>query len=105
MIQSCYDRFKPTMDGSQKRCIWKSKETSDTPRSPKAIADKETRCSIRSYHEHGYIGDIVVVQTSRHTTLDQDAVTLLEQASPVPLEHQLGQSHVIVYIPIGHRLE
>lgn len=56
-------------------------------------------------HENGDISDIVVAQTSGHTALDQNAVALLEQASPVTLKHQLGQSHVIVQIPIGYRLE
>jgi TonB family C-terminal domain len=53
----------------------------------------------------GGISDIVVAQTSGHAALDQDAVALLEQASPVMLKHQLGQSQVIVQIPIGYRLE
>lgn len=56
-------------------------------------------------HDDGGISDIVVAQTSGHAALDQDAVALLEHASPVTLKHQLGQSHVIVQIPIGYRLE
>jgi protein TonB len=56
-------------------------------------------------HENGHISDILIVQTSGHAVLDQDAVMLLEQASPVTLEHQLNQASVIVHIPIGYRLE
>jgi hypothetical protein len=37
--------------------------------------------------------------------LDRDAITLLEQVSPIRLEHSLGQPQVVVQIPIGYRLE
>ncbi len=56
-------------------------------------------------HEDGSISDITIVTPSGHSILDLDAVALLEQASPVQLKYPLGQSHVIVHIPIGYRLE
>lgn len=56
-------------------------------------------------HEDGKISDITIVTPSGHSILDLDAVALLEQASPVRLKYPLGQSHVVVHIPIGYRLE
>ena len=56
-------------------------------------------------HEDGSISDITIVTPSGHSILDLDAVALLEQASPVQLKYPLGQSHVVVHIPIGYRLE
>ncbi|MCS6287687.1 MAG: TonB family protein [Nitrospira sp.] len=56
-------------------------------------------------HEDGSISDITIVTPSGHSVLDLDAVALLEQASPVQLKYPLGQSHVVVHIPIGYRLE
>lgn len=55
--------------------------------------------------EDGQVADITVVKSSGHAMLDQDAVTLLERASPVDLEYPLGQPQVVVQIPIGYRLE
>lgn len=56
-------------------------------------------------HENGSISDITIVTPSGHSILDLDAVALLEQTSPVQLKYPLGQSHVVVHIPIGYRLE
>lgn len=56
-------------------------------------------------HEDGRISDITIVAPSGHSILDLDAVALLEQASPVQLKYSLGQSNVVVHIPIGYRLE
>ncbi|WHZ14176.1 MAG: hypothetical protein OJF52_001011 [Nitrospira sp.] len=56
-------------------------------------------------HEDGRISDITIVEPSGHSTLDQEAIALLERTSPVALTHPLGQSHVVVQIPIGYRLE
>lgn len=56
-------------------------------------------------HEDGSISDITIVTPSGHSILDLDAVALLEQASPIQLKYPLGQSHVVVHIPIGYRLE
>jgi protein TonB len=56
-------------------------------------------------HEDGRISDITIVEPSGYSTLDQEAIALLERSSPVTLTHPLGQSHVVVQIPIGYRLE
>lgn len=53
----------------------------------------------------GQVGEITVVESSGHPMLDRDAIMLLERASPVALDHPLGQPHVVVQIPIGYRLE
>ena len=55
--------------------------------------------------EDGRVIDIKVVESSGHAMLDRDAITLLEQVSPIRLEHPLGQPQVVVQIPIGYRLE
>lgn len=56
-------------------------------------------------HEDGRISDITIVEPSGHSTLDQEAITLLERTSPVALTHPLGQSHVVMQIPVGYRLK
>jgi len=56
-------------------------------------------------HEDGQISNITIVEPSGHPTLDQDAIALLERVSPVALAYPLGQSHIVVQIPIGYRLE
>jgi protein TonB len=56
-------------------------------------------------HDDGQISDITIVEPSGYPTLDQDAIALLERVSPVALAYPLGQSHVVVQIPIGYRLE
>lgn len=56
-------------------------------------------------HEDGRISDIQVVDSSGHDMLDHDAVALLEHISPVQLQYSLGQSSIVVHIPIGYRLE
>jgi len=55
--------------------------------------------------DHGDVGSITVARSSGYAMLDQDAVSLLERASPVALQHPLGQRQVVVQIPIGYRLE
>ena len=53
----------------------------------------------------GGVSDIQVVESSGHAMLDRDAIDLLAQVSPIRLKHPLGQSHIVVQIPIGYRLE
>lgn len=53
----------------------------------------------------GSIEEITVVQSSGYAMLDQDAAALLRGASPLALAHPLGESHVVIHIPIGYRLE
>jgi len=53
----------------------------------------------------GGVSDITVVESSGHAMLDRDAANLLAQISPIKLKHPLGQSHIVVQIPIGYRLE
>jgi protein TonB len=53
----------------------------------------------------GGVSDIQVVESSGHAMLDRDAIDLLARVSPIKLKHPLGQSHIVVQIPIGYRLE
>lgn len=55
--------------------------------------------------QDGRVSDIEVVESSGHATLDHDAVSLLARVSPIRLEYPLGQTHIVVQIPIGYRLE
>jgi periplasmic protein TonB len=55
--------------------------------------------------DDGGVSDIQVVESSGHAMLDRDAIDLLAQVSPIRLKHPLGQSHIVVQIPIGYRLE
>ncbi len=55
--------------------------------------------------EDGEVRNILVVQSSGYSMLDQDAIALLERSSPVRLDHPLGRPQVTVQIPIGYRLE
>lgn len=55
--------------------------------------------------EDGHVGDVTVVESSGHPSLDQDAVALLERSSPISMKHPLGQPHIVIQLPIGYRLK
>ena len=55
--------------------------------------------------EDGRVENITVLKSSGHSTLDQEAINLLEQTSPISLKHSLSQPYVVVQLPIGYRLE
>ncbi len=46
-----------------------------------------------------------VEESSGHEALDQDALDLVKQACPLALKHALGQSQVVVHVPIQYRIE
>ncbi len=60
---------------------------------------------------HATIGDdgrllsAVVAESSGFASLDQDALNLMHRATPIHLQHELGQSHIEVYIPVLYHLE
>ncbi len=55
--------------------------------------------------EDGRIADLKIAQSSGHNVLDQDALGLMQQASPIPLKQPLGHPQVVVHIPISYKLE
>ena len=55
--------------------------------------------------EDGHIADLRIAQSSGHDVLDQDALGLMQQVSPIPLKQPLGHSQVVVHIPISYKLE
>ncbi|MGH7259597.1 MAG: TonB family protein [Nitrospiraceae bacterium] len=55
--------------------------------------------------EDGHIADLRIAQSSGHDVLDQDALGLMQQASPIPLKQPLGHPQVVVHIPISYKLE
>ena len=46
-----------------------------------------------------------VEESSGHEALDQDALDLMKQVCPLALKHTLGQSQVVVHVPIHYRIE
>lgn len=55
--------------------------------------------------EDGRVADLRIAQSSGHDVLDQDALGLMQQASPIPLKQPLGHPQVVVHIPISYKLE
>ena len=55
--------------------------------------------------EDGRVVDLRIAQSSGHDVLDQDALGLMQQASPIPLKQPLGNPQVVVHIPISYKLE
>lgn len=53
----------------------------------------------------GSLLDAVVTQSSGYTALDEDALALIRRACPIRLQHDLGQSHIEVFVPVHYRLE
>ena len=53
----------------------------------------------------GSLLDAVVTESSGYAALDEDALTLMRQACPLRLPHDLGQSHIEVLVPVHYRLE
>lgn len=54
--------------------------------------------------EDGSLSDLSVEQSSGHGILDREAMDLVRRVCPVPLEHPLGRSKVIMHIPIAYDL-
>ena len=52
-------------------------------------------------------GDVVelkVTESSGHAILDKDALEVIKRASPLRLNHPLGQPQVVVHVPISYQL-
>ena len=53
----------------------------------------------------GSLLDAVVTESSGYASLDEDALKLMQRACPIRLQHDLGQSHIEVFLPVHYRLE
>lgn len=53
----------------------------------------------------GSLLDAVVTESSGYASLDEDALKLMQRACPIRLQHDLGQSHIEVMVPVHYRLE
>lgn len=55
--------------------------------------------------EDGSIVDLMVVESSGHEALDQEALLVVKTASPLTLKHPLGKAQVPILVPISYRLD
>lgn len=53
----------------------------------------------------GELVDLQVSESSGHAALDRDAMEVMRRASPITLQHSLGQSQVVLHIPISYSLK
>jgi periplasmic protein TonB len=54
--------------------------------------------------EGGDLADLTVERSSGEDSIDQEAMTLVQRAFPLPLNHALGRSQVVVRIPLSYSL-
>jgi protein TonB len=55
--------------------------------------------------DDGAIIESQIAESSGHAVLDQQALMVLKQASPLTLKHPLGQRRVTILVPIIYRLD
>jgi len=55
--------------------------------------------------EDGSLSEARVTESSGYEVLDLDAVELVKEVCPLNLRQALGQSHVVVHLPIHYRIE
>lgn len=55
--------------------------------------------------DDGSLMDVQVVKSSGYEALDDDALRLMKRACPIRLQHELGQPHVVVVVPVQYQLE
>ncbi|MFQ5991576.1 MAG: TonB family protein [Nitrospiraceae bacterium] len=53
----------------------------------------------------GHVVDLGIAESSGHPVLDEDAMEMMRQASPLKLKHDLGQPEVVVKVPINYKLD
>ncbi len=52
--------------------------------------------------EQGHLAELSIETSSGYTHLDHEAMKLVERAFPLPLEHELGRSQIVMRIPITY---
>ena len=53
----------------------------------------------------GRLLDVGIVESSEHAMLDQNALDVLKQVSPLKLKYSLDRPQVLLQIPISYRLD
>lgn len=54
--------------------------------------------------DDGAVVSIQIAESSGHTVLDNDAMELIRQISPIHLKHPLGKTQVALLVPVGYSL-
>ena len=66
----------------------------------------EGRVVLRAVIKHdGHLAELSLERSSGYDLLDQEAMDLVRQVCPLPLERTLGRPHVVMYVPITYTLE
>ncbi len=55
--------------------------------------------------EHGHLLEVAIATSSGHDVLDEDAIAVIKRACPIALSQPLGQSRVVLRVPIQYRLD
>ncbi|TKB95425.1 MAG: energy transducer TonB [Nitrospira sp.] len=55
--------------------------------------------------EHGHLLEVSIATGSGHDVLDEDAIAVIRRACPLALSQPLGQSRVVLRVPIQYRLD
>ena len=55
--------------------------------------------------EHGHLLEVAIATSSGHDVLDEDAIAVIKRACPLALSQPLGQSRVVLRVPIQYRLD
>jgi len=55
--------------------------------------------------QDGEILTVRIAESSGYTLLDQNAMDVMLEISPLPLKHALGRSQVTILVPLNYRLE
>lgn len=55
--------------------------------------------------EHGHLLEVSIAKSSGHDVLDEDAIAVITRACPLALSQPLGQSRVVLRVPIQYRLD
>lgn len=55
--------------------------------------------------EHGHLLEARIASSSGHEVLDQDAIAVITRSCPLALSQPLGQSQVVLRVPIQYRLD
>lgn len=55
-------------------------------------------------NEDGSLTDANVVESSGYDLLDLDAIGLVKKVCPIELQRELGQSHVVINVPVSYSL-
>ena len=55
--------------------------------------------------EHGHLLEVAIATSSGNAVLDEDAIAVIKRSCPLALPQPLGQSRVVLRVPIQYRLD